>query len=128
MKEENIEMSAALDIARAFEAAWQAKKFDQARGHLADQVVYETPFGRETNPDGVIGQYMGISQVVTGPAKEMAAFGDDDVALIMYELPTSVFGAQVSASRYVVRGGKITALTLVYDATEAKAKLGAQAG
>jgi SnoaL-like domain len=116
-------MSAALAIARAFEAAWQGKDFEKARSYLAGDVVMNHPFGRETNAEAVIGQYTGISPVVTGPAKGLAGFGDDTTALIMYELPTSVFGTAVTAMRYVVRDGKITELTLVYDATAAKTQM-----
>jgi len=124
--EEELDMSAALDTARAFEAAWQAKQFDKARSYLADDVVFDSPFGRETSADAVMGQYAGISQVVSGPADEIAAFGDDETALIMYALPTSLFGTQVNAMRYTVRKGKITAQTLIYDATAAKAQLQAR--
>ena len=75
----------------------------------------------------MIGQYIGFTQVVTGAARVVAAFGDDESALIMTEIP-SVFGPQVSAARYVVRDGKITAETLVYDATAAKSQLSQQQG
>ena len=40
----------------------------------------------------------------------------------MTEIPTSLFGAVVSATYYVVRNGKIAAQTLVYDASEARAQ------
>jgi ketosteroid isomerase-like protein len=115
-------MSTALEIARAFETAWQSGDFDRARAYVADDLVYDSPFGRETSAEAVIGQYAGIMQVVTGPAHEMAAFGDDRSALIMSVLPTSVFGPSVSATHYVVRDGKITSATLVYDATAAKSQ------
>ena len=118
-------MSAALDTARAFEAAWMAGDFDTARTYLANDVEIDTPFGHDSSADAVIGQCMGFAQIVTGPAREIAAFGDDECALIMIEIP-SAFGPQVSSTRYVVRDGKIVAETLVYDATEAKAQLRAQ--
>jgi ketosteroid isomerase-like protein len=115
-------MSAALETARAFEAAWQAGDFATARTYLADDLVYDDPFGRFTGPEVVIGKYMGIAQVVAGPARETAAFGDDTTAVIFAELPTTVFGTSVNANRYVVRDGKIAEHTLVYDATGAKAQ------
>jgi hypothetical protein len=121
-------MSGALDIARAFESAWQGGDFEKARGYLADDLVYDDPFGRETKPEDVMGKYMGISQVVSGPAKEVAALGDDTTAVIFSELPTSVFGKAVNANRYVVRDGKIAELTIVYDATAAKTQMQQQPG
>jgi hypothetical protein len=118
-------MSSALDTARAFESAWQGKDFEKARTYLADDVVIESPFGRDTSAEAVVGQYVGFSQVVTGPGREIAGFGDDESAVIMTEIP-SVFGLSVNATYFVVRDGKITAETLVYDATEAKRQLESQ--
>ncbi len=114
-------MSAALDIGRAFEAAWQGGDFEKARSYLADDLVFDSPFGRETTVEPVIGQYAGFAQAVTGAAREIAAFGDDETALVMSEIPTSLFGRVVSAAHYVVRDGRITSETLVYDATAARA-------
>jgi hypothetical protein len=118
-------MSTAVEIARAFEAAWQGSDFETARGYLADDLVFDSPFGQETNPDAVVGQYTGFMQVVTGPAREIAAFGDGVNALLMSRIP-SFFGEQVNAAHYVVREGKISLMTLVYDATAAKTQVAAQ--
>ncbi len=115
-------MSAALDIARAFEAAWQGKDFERARSYLADNVVLDSPFGRETDAARVIEQYAAFTQAVTGPARELAAFGDGEHALIMSDIPTVLAPHQVSAVHYTVRDGKITSETLVYDATEIRAQ------
>jgi hypothetical protein len=113
-------MSRALEVARSFEAAWQGRDFETARGYLAEGVVFESPFGRETSAEAMIGQFTGFAQTVTGPAREISAFGDDENALIMYVIPSSVFGDVVSAAHYVVRDGRITFETQVYDATTAK--------
>ena len=113
-------MSTALEIARSFEAAWQRRDFEAARGYLADGVVLESPFGRETTAEAMLGQFTGFAQTVTGPAREIGAFGDEENALIMSIVPSNVFGDVVSAAHYVVRDGKITSETQVYDATAAK--------
>jgi ketosteroid isomerase-like protein len=113
-------MSAPIDIARAFEAAWQAKDLERARSYLADRVLFDSPFGHVDTAEAVMEQYTGFAQAVTGTAREIAAFGDGESALIMSEVPTSLFGNVVSAAHYVVRDGKITSETIVYDATAAK--------
>lgn len=84
-------MSRALEVARSFEAAWQARDFGTALGYLAKGVVFESPFGRETGAV-MIRQLTGFAQTVTGPAREISAFGDDESAIIMSVIPTSVFG------------------------------------
>jgi hypothetical protein len=114
--------SEALDTARAFEAAWRGHDFEKARRYLADDLVFDSPFGREPTPEGVIRQYAGFAQMVSGPAREMAAFGDGENAVIMSEIPTGALGAVVSAAHYVVRDGRIVAETLVYDATAVRAQ------
>jgi hypothetical protein len=121
-------VSEAIDVARAFQAAWLAGDFEKARGYLADDIVLDSPFGRETSPEAIIGQYAGFSQAVSGPAREIAAFGEGERAMILSEIPTSTFGTQVSAALYVVRAGKIAAETLVYDATAIKASTAAVSG
>ena len=50
-------MSAALDTARAFEAAWQGNDLERARSHLADDVVFDSPFGQTTTAEAAIEQY-----------------------------------------------------------------------
>src|SRR5207245_1419511 len=107
--------SAAVETARAFEAAWQGKEFEKAGGYLAD-VVFDSPFGHETTAEAAMGQYAGFVQAVSGPAREIAAFGDDLSALIMSEIPTAMFGTVVSAAHYMARDGKIPSETNVYDA------------
>jgi hypothetical protein len=118
----------AINVARAFQAAWLAGDLDKARGYLSDDIVFDSPFGRETSPEAIIGQYAGFSQAVSGPAREIAAFSDGERAMILSEIPTSAFGTQVSAALYVVRAGKIAAETLVYDATAIKAATVAMSG
>jgi ketosteroid isomerase-like protein len=114
-------MSTALEIARAFEAAWQRRDMDAARAYLADDVMFDSPFGRESGgADGVISQYAGFVLAVTGPVRELAAFGDEQTALIMRETPTSMSGPMTSTTHYAVSGGRIVAATLVYDATPVK--------
>ncbi|MDR0358061.1 MAG: nuclear transport factor 2 family protein [bacterium] len=113
-------MASPIDVARAFEAAWQAKDLDRARGYLADRLSFDSPFGHADTAEAAMQQYTGFAQAVTGPAREIAAFGDEASALIMSEIPTSLFGNVVSAAHYLVQDGRITSETIVYDATTAK--------
>ena len=113
-------MSTALETARAFEAAWQSNDLDRARGYLADDMVFTSPFGADAGVEAAMQQYAGFAQSVSGPAREIAAFGDDSSALIMSEIASNLFGKVVSAAHYTVRGGKITSELLVYDASAAR--------
>jgi hypothetical protein len=48
----------------------------------------------------------------------IAAFGDDEQALVMYEMTTGALGTVPSAEHFTVEDGKIRTEKLVFDATE----------
>jgi hypothetical protein len=113
-----------LDIVRAFEGAWtRDKDFEKARSFLADDFKFDAPTGKNDNADEFIEQLKQFAQVVTGPFREIAAIGDKNSALMMFEIPTSAFGVQRDAAYYEVRDGKIQSETLVFDATAINAAM-----
>jgi hypothetical protein len=114
----------ALDIVRAFEGAWtRDKDFEKARGFLADDFKFDAPTGKNDTADEFIEGLKQFAQVVTGPFREIAAFGDENTALMMFEIPTSAFGMQRDAAYYEVRDGRIQSETLVFDATAVNAAM-----
>jgi hypothetical protein len=113
---------AALDVVRAFEDAWtRDKDFERARSYLVDDFKFDAPTGKNESADAFIEALKDFAQVVTGPVREIAAFGNEEAALMMFEIPTSAFGVQRDAAYYEVRGGKIHSETLVFDASTIKA-------
>ena len=50
----------------------------------------------------------------------IAVFGDDDRAMVMYDMRTGPFGVLRAADYFEVRNGKITADKLVFDTYEVR--------
>lgn len=108
-------MSTALEIARAFETAWQGGDGKAAAGYLADDCVLATFGGETVGAETIVQRLAGFMEIVNGPVREVAAVGGDQVALVMSEIPTSQFGLLRSAAHYVVTDGRIVSQILVHD-------------
>ena len=57
---------------------WQSRDFEKARSYLANDLVCDSPFGREATAEAMVGRFGRFSQVVSGPARELAGFGNDE--------------------------------------------------
>ena len=103
-------------MALAYYHAWTGKDVDRAMTYVADGVVCEAPAGRI---DGVkaLRQFMTpFAQMLTG-AELIAAFGDDETALLLYNPHTTLVQDAPSAEHFTVKDGKIVHDLLVFDRT-----------
>lgn len=101
------------DLARAFTEAWARHDMDTAAGYLADDVVFDGPIQHTSGKEAYVTALTTFLRVVTG-VKILAAFGDDQQALIMYDLRTAL-GTLTSAELLTFRNGKIVADRLTFD-------------
>jgi hypothetical protein len=102
-------------IARAFTEAWASHHMDTAADYVAQDVVFDGPLaGHTTGIDAYLAGLNAFARAVTGLTIH-AAFGDDDQALIMYEVTTGPFGVLTCAELLTIRGGKIQADRLTFD-------------
>lgn len=108
-------------IARAFTEAWTGQDMAAAAGYVADDVVFDGPLGHVEGKNAYIESLKGLTRAmdVTG-ARIIAAFGDDNQALIMYELMTGQFGSLTCAKLFAVRDGKIQSDRLTFDSYEVR--------
>lgn len=105
---------AALDVALAYHHAWAGGDLDAAMRHIADDVVCEAPPGLLTGADayrGFLEPY--VSQLVS--ATLIAAFGDDDTALVMYDSVTRLVDRAPGAECVRVEGGRIVHSWFIFD-------------
>ena len=110
------EPSAALSVAMAYYYAWTGKDVDRAMTYVADDVVCEAPTGRIEGVEG-FRQFMApFAQMLTS-SELIAAFGDDETALLMYNPHTTMVEDAPSAERFTVKDGKIVHSLLVFDRT-----------
>jgi hypothetical protein len=102
------------EIAIAFTEAWTGRDMQTATRYVAPDVVFEGPL---TTAAGITDFMDGLSrfaQVVTG-LEMRAAVGDEQRAVIMYDLATERFGTLRAAEDLVISDGLIVRDTLVFD-------------
>ena len=108
--------SAALSVALAYYHAWTGKDVDRAMTYVADDIVCEAPTGRIEGVEGFRQFMTPFAQMLTG-SDLLAAFGDDDTAVLMYNPHTILVQDAPSAERFTVKDGKIVHSLLVFDRT-----------
>jgi hypothetical protein len=105
---------AALDVAVAYHRAWTAHDFETAMTYIADDIVCDAPAGRLEGAEafrGFMGPFVGI---LTG-SHLVAAFGDDETAVVVYDTDTLPVKNAPGAECVTVRGGKITHMRIIFD-------------
>ncbi len=104
----------AVDVALAFTKAWTDHDLQTAARFVAEDVVFDGPLGHITTKAAYLEGLAGLSRATTG-VKVLAAFGEGDRALIMYELTTAAWGTLRCAKLLTVKDGAITSDTLAFD-------------
>src|SRR5262249_41802409 len=103
-----------VDVAIAFTEAWTSHDMTTAGSWVAEDVEFEGPL---TQAKGLATYLEGLTQfagAVTG-LEILAAVGDNQRAMLMYEVATRPFGTLRAAEHFVVSDGKITRDMLVFD-------------
>jgi ketosteroid isomerase-like protein len=106
--------SPALDTALAYYHAWTGHDLDKAMSYIADDIVCDAPAGRLKGAEAYRGFMGPFVQILTG-SKMIAAFGDDDTALIMYDTETLPVASAPAAECVTVTDGKITYNRFIFD-------------
>ena len=116
--------SPALQTALAYYQAWTSHDLDKAMSYIADDIVCDTPAGRLEGAEAYRGFMGPFVQILTG-SKMIAAFGDDETALVMYDTETVPVKSAPGAECVTVKDGKITYSRNVFDSGPILAALGA---
>lgn len=121
--------SPALQVALAYYHAWTGHDLDKAMSYIADDIVCDAPAGRL---EGITAyrNFMGpFVQILTGSAL-VAAFGDDEKAVIMYDTETVPVNSAPGAECVTVQDGKIIRSLFIFDRApfDAARKAQAEAG
>ena len=119
--------SPALQVALAYYHAWTGHDLDKAMSYIADDIVCDAPAGRL---EGITAyrNFMGpFVQILTGSAL-VAAFGDDEKAVIMYDTETVPVNSAPGAECVTVQDGKIIRSLFIFDRAPFDAARKAQAG
>jgi len=106
--------SRALQVALAYYTAWTSHDLDTAMNHIADDIVCDAPRGRIEGAEAFRGFIGPFAQMLIG-SRMIAAFGDDETALIMYDTETALVKSGPGAECLTVKDGKIVYSRFVFD-------------
>ena len=106
--------SPALRTALAYYQAWTSHDFEKAMSYIADDIVCDAPAGRLEGADAYRGFMAPFVQILKG-SELLAAFGDDQTALIMYDTETVPVKSAPGAEWVTVADGRITYSRFVFD-------------
>jgi hypothetical protein len=103
-----------LQVALAYYEAWTSKDFDRAMSYIADDIVCEAPAGRIEGAEAYRA-FMGPFVQILVRAELIAAFGDEEKAMVMYDTETAPVKSAPGAECVTVRDGKISHSWFVFD-------------
>lgn len=107
-------MSTALDTTLAYFDAWTGGDFEAALRHVAPDVVCDSPTGTHTGTDAFRG-FMGPFAGALISSKLLAAYGDDQTAMIMYDAATTLVADAPGAELHTVADGMIIRIKIIFD-------------
>lgn len=109
-----LQRSSALEIAIAYHEAWTGHDFERAMTYIADDIVCDAPAGRLEGADAFRG-FMGPFTTILTAAELLAAFGDDESAVLVYDTSTIPVAHAPGAEWVTARDGKIARMRIVFD-------------
>ena len=104
----------ALDVALAYFEAWTGKDMDRAMTYIADDIVCDAPAGRIEGA-AAYRAFMGpFTQILLG-ARMIAAYGDEETALVMYDTATVPVPSAPGAECVTVKDGRSVYSRFIFD-------------
>lgn len=105
---------APLQVAIAFHEAWTSKDLDRAMSYIADDIVCDAPAGRLDGAEAYQAFMAPFVQMLLG-AQLLAAFGDDEHAVVVYDTRTTLVESGPAADYVTVHNGRITHSRFIFD-------------
>jgi ketosteroid isomerase-like protein len=104
----------ALTTALAYYHAWTGGDFDAAMRMIDTDIVCEAPAGPLRGAEAFRGFMEPFSRIVRR-TELLAAFGDEDTALLMYDTDTIPVPGAPGAEWVTVRDGRIVRMRIIFD-------------
>jgi SnoaL-like domain len=105
---------AALEVALAYFEAWTGQDFERAMTYVAEDVVCDAPPGRIEGA-AAYREFMEPFVGILERADLIAAFGDDETAVVIYDTETVPVKSAPGAECVTVVDGKIVRSRFVFD-------------
>ncbi|ARM92416.1 NTF2 domain-containing protein (plasmid) [Rhizobium sp. CIAT894] len=106
----------ALALAHTYFDAMTSKDIDTIASIVAEDVVCTSPLGELQGAQAFRGFQEGFARMIE-KLTLVAAFGDDEHAVIIYLSQTHPVPSAIVAEHLTVRDGKLASTTVMYDAT-----------
>jgi hypothetical protein len=103
-----------VQVALAYHAAWTGKDLDRAMMYIADDIVCDAPAGRLEGGEAYRAFMAPFVQMLLG-AKLLAAYGDDEHAVVMYDTQTTLVPSGPAAEYVTIHDGKIGYSRFIFD-------------
>jgi hypothetical protein len=106
--------SPALDVALAYHEAWTRHDLEKAMSYIADDIVCDAPAGRLEGAAAYRDFMSPFVQILTS-SELVAAFGDDEKAVVVYDTETIPVKSAPGAECVTVKDGKITRSLFIFN-------------
>jgi SnoaL-like domain len=106
--------SPALRVALAYYHAWTGKNIDEAMSYIASEIVCDAPAGPIHGAEAYRAFIGPFAQMLVS-AELIAAYGDDERALVMYDTETALVKSGPGAECVTVTDGKIVYSRFIFD-------------
>jgi ketosteroid isomerase-like protein len=105
----------ALYIALAYHWAWTSHDFEQAMTYIDPNIIIcQAPAGPVVGADA-FRQFMGPFAQILIRSELIAAYGDTDTAVLIYDTDTIPVRNAPAAEYLTVRDGRITRMRMIFD-------------
>jgi hypothetical protein len=109
-----------LELARGYHDAWTSKNLEEANGYLAVDLETDVPLDTYANAAEFLRGLSGFVQLVTD-VKLLAEFGDDEEAMLLYDVEVNSIGRLRVAEHFTVVDRQITRIRHVHDTAALRA-------
>ena len=111
------------EIVQAYFQAWTSGNIAQARSYLADDLKFAGPIDHFDKADDFARALESFIRIVT-KVRLIAEFYTDTEAMLLYDVETPTPAETIrTAEHFVVSGGRIRKIDLVFDATRLRAMM-----
>jgi hypothetical protein len=106
--------SPALDVALAYHKAWTSHDLEKAMSYIAEDIVCDTPAGRLEGA-AAYRDFMGPFVQILTSSELVAAFGDDEKAVVVYDTETIPVKSAPGAEGVTVKRRQITRSLFIFN-------------
>ena len=114
---ENQNKKQPLTIALEYFKAWGSKEFDKAADCLSENISFEMPINSYTDKQAFV-EAVKFTGAAASDIKLLAEFGNENEALLLYDMVLNLIGNMRIAEHFKISNGKITMIRHVHDTAQ----------